>query len=220
MKPILQAGSDIDLEFVRARLNSARAPQYWRSLEQVADATEFEEFLGHEFPDGAAEWQAAHRRSMTRRFRVLLEWDRAEEVWVTFVPALDSLSTFGNTRNEALEQTREVWVRREMPGQRLDRRVQLRRPEHPRRRSHQIDDRPEPALEHGFVERLLAGKVVVEARRRETHLACEIADRHPIDAAGREQALGCVEDGLARRQRRRRLGPRRNLGSHRPGISE
>src|SRR5438552_3083884 len=62
MKPILQAGSDIDLEFVRARLNSARAPQYWRSLEQVADATEFEKFLGHEFPDGAAEWQQEFNR--------------------------------------------------------------------------------------------------------------------------------------------------------------
>src|SRR5438093_11644349 len=62
MKPIPQAGSDIDLEFVRARLNSAQAPQYWRSLEQVADSTEFEKFLGPEFPDGAAEWQEEFSR--------------------------------------------------------------------------------------------------------------------------------------------------------------
>lgn len=45
---------------------------------------------------------------MTRRFRVLLEWDPAARLWVTFVPGLDSLSTHGETREEALEQTREA----------------------------------------------------------------------------------------------------------------
>ena len=45
---------------------------------------------------------------MTRRFRVLLEWDPAARLWVTFVPGLDSLSTYGETREEALEQTREA----------------------------------------------------------------------------------------------------------------
>lgn len=47
---------------------------------------------------------------MIRRFRVLLEWDPSARVWVTFVPALDSLSTYGETRDEALEQTREAIV--------------------------------------------------------------------------------------------------------------
>lgn len=39
---------------------------------------------------------------------MLLEWDPSAEVWVTFVPSLDSLSTYGETREEALEQTREA----------------------------------------------------------------------------------------------------------------
>jgi predicted RNase H-like HicB family nuclease len=45
---------------------------------------------------------------MTRNYQVLLEWDPDEEVWVTYVPHLDFLSTFGDTREEALEHTREA----------------------------------------------------------------------------------------------------------------
>lgn len=45
---------------------------------------------------------------MTRRFRVLLEWDPSARLWVTFVPGLDALSSYGGTREEALEQTREA----------------------------------------------------------------------------------------------------------------
>ena len=44
----------------------------------------------------------------TRRFKVVLEWDPEESVWVTYVPALNHLSTFGETREEALNQTREA----------------------------------------------------------------------------------------------------------------
>ena len=44
----------------------------------------------------------------TRRFKVLLEWDAEERVWVTTVPTLDGLSTYGETREEAIEQTREA----------------------------------------------------------------------------------------------------------------
>jgi len=47
---------------------------------------------------------------MTRRFRVLLEGDPAARLWVTFVPGLDSLSTYGETREEAVEQTREAII--------------------------------------------------------------------------------------------------------------
>lgn len=43
-----------------------------------------------------------------RRFAVIVEWDPADEVWVTYVPALGHLSTYGETRDEALEQTREA----------------------------------------------------------------------------------------------------------------
>jgi predicted RNase H-like HicB family nuclease len=43
-----------------------------------------------------------------RRYHVLLEWDPEDHVWVTFVPALNDLSTFGETREEALANTQEA----------------------------------------------------------------------------------------------------------------
>jgi predicted RNase H-like HicB family nuclease len=43
-----------------------------------------------------------------RRYHVLLEWDSEDHVWVTFVPALNDLSTFGETREEALANTQEA----------------------------------------------------------------------------------------------------------------
>jgi len=43
-----------------------------------------------------------------RRFKVLIEWDPEDRVWVTYVPALDHLSTYGETREEALENIREA----------------------------------------------------------------------------------------------------------------
>ena len=43
-----------------------------------------------------------------RRFQVVLEWDADESLWVTYVPALDHLSTFGATREDALAGTREA----------------------------------------------------------------------------------------------------------------
>lgn len=45
---------------------------------------------------------------MARQFQVLVEHDPVENAWVTFVPALDHLSTFGPTRDEALANTREA----------------------------------------------------------------------------------------------------------------
>ena len=43
-----------------------------------------------------------------RQFHVLVEWDQEDHVWVTFVPALNGLSTFGETRDEALASTQEA----------------------------------------------------------------------------------------------------------------
>lgn len=43
-----------------------------------------------------------------RRFKVEIEWDPGDAVWVTYVPALGHLSTYGDTREEALAQTREA----------------------------------------------------------------------------------------------------------------
>lgn len=41
-------------------------------------------------------------------YKVLLEWDSESQVWVTYVPALEHLSTYGATREDALQQTREA----------------------------------------------------------------------------------------------------------------
>ena len=46
----------------------------------------------------------------TRSFHVLLEWDPEDRVWLTCVPALNYLSTYGDTRDEALESTREAII--------------------------------------------------------------------------------------------------------------
>ena len=43
-----------------------------------------------------------------RRYNVLIEWDGKSELWVTYVPALDHLSTYGETREEALAHMREA----------------------------------------------------------------------------------------------------------------
>ena len=43
-----------------------------------------------------------------RAFHVFVEYDPADKAWVTYVPALDHLSTFGATRQEALANTREA----------------------------------------------------------------------------------------------------------------
>jgi predicted RNase H-like HicB family nuclease len=45
---------------------------------------------------------------MPREFQVFIEYDPTEKAWVTYVPALDHLSTFGSTRDEALASTREA----------------------------------------------------------------------------------------------------------------
>ena len=47
-------------------------------------------------------------RMHKRHFHVLLEWDQDDQVWVTFVPALNGLSTFGETREETLAHAQEA----------------------------------------------------------------------------------------------------------------
>jgi molybdopterin-containing oxidoreductase family iron-sulfur binding subunit len=45
----------LDLAAVRARLEETKGQGYWRSLEQVADTPEFQEFVNREFPENASE---------------------------------------------------------------------------------------------------------------------------------------------------------------------
>ncbi|HEX8028583.1 MAG TPA: TAT-variant-translocated molybdopterin oxidoreductase, partial [Vicinamibacterales bacterium] len=49
-------GSTIDLKAVRAKLQQQGAPQVWRSLDEVAETTEFKDYLHREFPSNATEW--------------------------------------------------------------------------------------------------------------------------------------------------------------------
>jgi MoCo/4Fe-4S cofactor protein with predicted Tat translocation signal len=47
---------EIDWAALRRRVSERRGPEYWRSLDELADTPEFQEFLHREFPDGATEW--------------------------------------------------------------------------------------------------------------------------------------------------------------------
>lgn len=53
----------VDLAKIRERLAGAKGQQYWRSLDELAETSEFQEFLHREFPRGAAEWD----NSLSRR---------------------------------------------------------------------------------------------------------------------------------------------------------
>jgi len=45
-----------------------------------------------------------------RHFKVLVEYDPSEGVWVTSVPSVNWLSTYGDSREQALEETRDAIV--------------------------------------------------------------------------------------------------------------
>jgi MoCo/4Fe-4S cofactor protein with predicted Tat translocation signal len=58
-----------DLAARHARLQAAQGPEYWRSLEELADSPTFREFVQREFPQQASEWHDAVSR---RRFLQLM----------------------------------------------------------------------------------------------------------------------------------------------------
>ncbi len=47
---------------------------------------------------------------MQRHFKVLIEHDTSQGVWVTSVPSLNWLSTYGDSREQALEETHDAIV--------------------------------------------------------------------------------------------------------------
>ena len=55
MSDITLHSTERELAAVRARLQSARGKQFWRSLDELADSPTFHELLSREFPAGAAE---------------------------------------------------------------------------------------------------------------------------------------------------------------------
>ncbi|SVC34029.1 uncharacterized protein METZ01_LOCUS286883, partial [marine metagenome] len=50
--------SQPDLEAIRKRLEDSKGPQYWRSLEELADTDEFQTFMIKEFPQHMEEVKA------------------------------------------------------------------------------------------------------------------------------------------------------------------
>lgn len=45
---------------------------------------------------------------ISRRFRVMIEHDADDGAWVVYVPALNWLSTYGDTRDEAVGRAEEA----------------------------------------------------------------------------------------------------------------
>ena len=45
---------------------------------------------------------------MTNRYNAMLVWDKDDQIWVAYIPTLNWLSTYGETREEALEQATEA----------------------------------------------------------------------------------------------------------------
>ena len=57
----------LDLNKIRARLESAQGPQYWKSLEELAETEEFQAFVEDEFAGRSPDWlNPAHRRSFLK----------------------------------------------------------------------------------------------------------------------------------------------------------
>src|SRR5260370_3101325 len=57
----------LDLAAVRAKLQSKSGPQYWRTIEELAEDPHFEDLLHREFPRQASEWdEAVDRRDFLK----------------------------------------------------------------------------------------------------------------------------------------------------------
>src|SRR5581483_3334553 len=51
-----ETNHSLNLESIRTKLDKAKGAGYWRSLDELAGAEGFKEFLHREFPRQAAEW--------------------------------------------------------------------------------------------------------------------------------------------------------------------
>src|SRR6202451_489603 len=57
----------LDLDKIRARLESAQGPRYWKSLEELAETKEFQAFVDDEFADRTPNWlDPANRRNFLK----------------------------------------------------------------------------------------------------------------------------------------------------------
>src|SRR5262249_40593220 len=60
--PPMKERPALDLNKIRARLEAARGPLYWKSLEELAETTEFQEFAEDEFADRTPDWNSPENR--------------------------------------------------------------------------------------------------------------------------------------------------------------
>src|SRR5712692_905548 len=59
--------SKLDLVQVRADIEKKNGPEFWRSLEELAGSSDFQEMMHREFPKGASEWlDAVSRRGFLK----------------------------------------------------------------------------------------------------------------------------------------------------------
>ena len=57
----------LDFKTARAQIAETNGPEYWRSLEELAGSSEFQEMMHREFPKGASEWlDAVSRRGFLK----------------------------------------------------------------------------------------------------------------------------------------------------------
>ena len=62
-----QVAGALDLDKIRARLESAQGPLYWKSLEELAETKEFQAYLDDELVDRTPNWlDADHRRNFLK----------------------------------------------------------------------------------------------------------------------------------------------------------
>ena len=60
--PSAPGSNHLDLASIRNRLDAAKGPHYWRSLDEIAGTEGFQEFLHREFPRQASEWEDVEGR--------------------------------------------------------------------------------------------------------------------------------------------------------------
>lgn len=66
-----EQGERMDLTPIRDRLRDSSGPRYWRSLEELAETQEFQEYLWREFPTQASEWNEGDGTSRRNFMRLM-----------------------------------------------------------------------------------------------------------------------------------------------------
>ncbi len=60
--PVGPRSTTVDLAAVRAKLEAAKGPQFWKSLEELSGTEEFQKFVEDEFPERTPDWSDPSKR--------------------------------------------------------------------------------------------------------------------------------------------------------------